>query len=76
MLTGILFTAGYIVYFKFINPSANGPDAWLFRISPEGIGSIGMLLNFVVTLVVSRLTPPPPMDIQRLVEEMRLPGEG
>ena len=72
MLSGILFTAGYIVYFKFINKSA-GPEMWLFGISPEGIGSLGMMLNFAVTLVVSKFTPPPPEEVQNLVEEIRLP---
>ena len=73
MLTGIIFTAAYIIYFKFINPAANIPQKWLFGISPEGIGTIGMILNFVVTLTVSRFTPPPPEHIRTLVEEIRIP---
>jgi cation/acetate symporter len=48
---------------------------WWFGISPEGIGSIGMLINFAVTLTVSRFTPPPPPEVQRMVEEIRLPSE-
>ena len=74
MLAGVIFTAGYILYFKSINPAA-GPDRWWFGISPEGIGSVGMLLNFAVALVVSRMTPAPPDDVQRLVDHVRLPGE-
>ena len=74
MLCGIGFTAGYIFYFKTIAPQA-GPDGWLFGISPEGIGTIGMLLNFAVTLGVSRFTDPPPPHVQALVEEIRLPSE-
>ena len=74
MLAGIVFTAGYISYFKFFAADA-GPERWLFGISPEGIGSIGMLLNFAVTVVVSRLTPAPSAAIQNLVDEMRLPRE-
>ncbi len=73
MLSGIGFTAGYIIYFRFIETGA-GADQWLFGISPEGIGSIGMLLNFAVTIAVSRFTPPPPEEVQRLVEDIRLPG--
>lgn len=73
MLTGIIFTAGYIIYFKFINPSANIPQKWLFGISPEGIGAVGMVLNFAVALVVSRFTAPPPAHVQALVEEIRIP---
>jgi cation/acetate symporter len=74
MLTGIVFTAAYIIYFKRIDPTA-GADAWLLGISPEGIGSVGMLLNFAVTLAVSRFTPPPPPEVQELIEEIRAPGE-
>jgi len=73
MLSGILFTAGYIIYFKFINPG--GSDQWLFGISPEGIGSVGMLLNFAVASVVSRFTPPPSDAVRELVERIRLPGD-
>ncbi|TXK51541.1 cation acetate symporter [Pontibacter qinzhouensis] len=73
MITGLLFTIGYILYFKFINPAANVPENWIFRISPEGIGTLGMLLNFVVCTVVSRFTPPPPLHIQELVEDIRIP---
>ena len=77
MLAGIGFTASYIVWFKYMAPSADsGPDAWLFGISPEGIGSIGMLLNFAVALTVSRFTKPPPAEVQALVEEIRLPRRG
>ena len=60
---------------QFINVAANTPDNWLFGISPEGIGTLGMLLNFSVSLAVSAVTPPPPQDIQVLVEQIRLPGE-
>ncbi len=74
MLSGIGFTAGYIFYFKTLAPEA-GAERWLFGISPEGIGTVGMLLNFAVTLAVSRFTPPPPLRVQELVEEIRLPGE-
>ncbi|MDX1444365.1 MAG: sodium:solute symporter family protein [Gammaproteobacteria bacterium] len=76
MLTGLVFTAGYIVYFKgvFVEPfAANVPENWLFGISPEGIGVIGMLLNFVVASVVSKLTAPPPEHIQHMVEDIRVP---
>ena len=73
MLVGITFTAAYIIYFKFINPSANVPDRWLFGISPEGIGIIGMILNFVTTLTVSRFTSPPPEEVQNMIEDIRIP---
>jgi cation/acetate symporter len=73
MIVGLTFTFGYIVYFKFINPAANTPENWWFEISPEGIGTLGMIFNFVVALVVSRFTPPPPVHIQELVEDIRVP---
>ena len=73
MIVGIVFTASYIYYFKFSNPEANNKDNWLFGISPEGIGGLGMLLNFAVSLLVSRFTPPPPDEVQELVENIRVP---
>jgi len=73
MITGITFTAAYIVYFKFIHPELNGPEHWWWGISPEGIGTVGMILNFAVTLVVSRFTPEPPPQVQVLVDLIRVP---
>jgi len=80
MLTGLLFTYGYIEFFKglFLKWAGApwGEDVaanWLFGISPEGIGVIGMLLNVSVALVVSHLTSPPPDDIQHMVEHIRVP---
>ena len=76
MLTGLLFTMGYILYFKgvFIEPMAeNIAENWLFGISPEGIGGVGMLLNFAVAFLVSRLTAPPPASVVAMVEDIRLP---
>ncbi|MFI4853481.1 MAG: sodium:solute symporter family protein [Phycisphaerales bacterium JB065] len=70
MISGIGFTALYIWYFKF----GGGERAdWLLGISPEGIGTVGMLINFTVSLIVSRLTPPPPKHIQDLIEDIRVP---
>jgi len=73
MLTGITFTAAYIIYFKFVNPAANVPERWFLGISPEGIGTVGMALNFAVALTVSRFTSPPPAHVQALVENIRIP---
>jgi cation/acetate symporter len=76
MLVGLIFTLGYILTFKGVffpalleNTSAN----WLFGISPEGIGFVGMLLNFGVAFAVSRVTAPPPAEITQLVERIRVP---
>lgn len=77
MVVGLAFTVSYISYFKFIHPEANLPENWWFGISPEGIGTLGMLFNFIVSFIVSRMTPPPPMHIQELIEDIRVPrGSG
>jgi cation/acetate symporter len=77
MILGLVFTASYISYFKLIHPEFNTPEHWWWGISPEGIGTLGMLLNFATALVISRLTPPPPQEIQELVEKIRVPrGSG
>jgi len=73
MITGMLFTAGYIIYFKFISPELNSSENWLFGISPEGIGSIGMFINFLICGIVSHLTPPPPQSVRDMIEEIRVP---
>jgi cation/acetate symporter len=73
MITGITLTAAYIIVFKFVRPELNTAEYWWFGISPEGIGTVGMLVNFAVTIVVSRLTPEPPAVVQALVERVRVP---
>lgn len=73
MITGLAFTASYIIYFKFINPSASIAENWWFGISPEGIGTLGMLFNFIVSGLVCRVTAPPPKNIQDMVDDIRIP---
>ncbi|MBY8271087.1 cation acetate symporter [Vibrio fluvialis] len=73
MVAGIAFTAAYIIYFKFINPAASTPDNWFFGISPEGIGTLGMCLNFVVSIVVNKFTAEVPTEVQDMVESIRYP---
>jgi cation/acetate symporter len=76
MLTGLLFTMGYIVYFKgiFMEPLAENITAnWLFGISPEGIGAVGMILNFAVSLTVSAVTKKPPEGVRVMVQSIRVP---
>ncbi|MCG3197387.1 MAG: Cation/acetate symporter ActP [bacterium] len=69
MVVGLGFTAYYIIGCQFM-----GMRPWLFGISAQGIGAVGMLMNLAVTFLVSRLTPPPPLEIQRLVEDLRIPA--
>ena len=74
MLVGLAFTFTYIAYFKFVAPELNSADHWLWGISPEGIGTIGMLLNFSIAVVVSRLTAEPPQSVKDLVDNIRIPS--
>ena len=73
MIAGLTFTASYIIYFKFVNPSTNFAENWLFGISPEGIGTLGMFFNFLIAFMVSRLTAPPPQYIKDMVDDIRVP---
>ena len=68
MVVGLAFTTFYIIGVKFY-----GMSPWLFDISPEGIGTVGMMLNFIVTYVVSRFTSPPPLEVQEMVARLRSP---
>lgn len=69
MIVGLVFTLFYIIGVKFA-----GMPAWFFGVSAEGIGTLGMFLNLIVTFIVSRLTAPPPVEIQEMVEELRIPS--
>ncbi len=73
MIVGLVFCFSYIVFFKFVAPELNSAKHWWFGISPEGIGTLGAILNFAVAFTVSRLTPEVPEHVQRLVENIRIP---
>ncbi len=80
MLTGLLFTYAYIEFFKglFLKWAGapwgnNVAENWLFGISPEGIGVVGMCLNFIVAVTVSAMTKAPPEHIQIMVDHIRIP---
>ncbi len=76
MLCGLVFTFCYIIYFKgvFIEPMADNVEAnWLFGITPQAIGGLGMLINFLVTFVVSYFTAPPPKSVKIMVQNIRVP---
>jgi cation/acetate symporter len=68
MLAGISFTMMYIIQTKYL-----GFGNWFLGISPEGIGIVGMLINFAITLLVSSATKAPPDEIQEMVENVRYP---
>lgn len=70
MVVGISFTMMYIIQ---CTPAFMGMKPWFLGISPQGIGTVGMVLNFIVTVAVSLMTSPPPEEIQELVESVRIP---
>lgn len=77
MIVGIVFTAGYILYFKPQLGGPGTPENYWFGIAPEGIGTLGMIFNFIVALLVSRVTKPAPTKVQNLTENIRFPrGSG
>ena len=78
ILVGLIFTFCYIIYFKgvFIEPFAeNIKENWLFGITPQAIGGLGMILNFIVAFSVSYLSAPPPESVRRMVKEIRIPRQ-
>jgi len=76
MLAGLGFTAACITWFKLLRPDLDSQAHWWLGISPEGIGALGMALNFAVTIAVSLLTAPPPPEVQEMVASLRYPGSG
>lgn len=76
MVAGILAMLWYIVKFKFGWFDEVLPDKseWWFGISPEGFGTVAMILNFIVSISVMKFTKPPPEEVQDLVEKIRIPS--
>ena len=73
MIIGIVFTASYIIHFKPQLGGSGIPEDFWFGISPEGIGTLGMLINFIISIIVSRLTPAPPGNVIELTQSIRTP---
>ncbi len=73
MGSGLILTGGYIVYFKILNPGLDNAEHWLFGVSPEGFGAIGMMVNFAVSIGVSLITPAPPPHLAKIVDDIRMP---
>jgi cation/acetate symporter len=80
MIVGISLMMWYMLKFKFgifdggKEAVAGLKPGWWFGISPEGFGTIAMLVNFIVSITVSRFTPAPPADVQQIVEDIRIPS--
>ena len=73
MLAGLVFTASYIIYFKFLLSDLDTSSNWLLGISPEGIGFLGMIINFAVAILVSSFSTKPPIEVGQMVDKIRLP---
>lgn len=71
MICGIGFTMGYIIYFQFFGGTK---EQYLFGISPEGIGTLGMVINFATALLVNTVSRPPPLEVQEMVENIHIPS--
>ena len=77
MVSGLLITIYYIARFKLHwigDEATSGPDNWWWGISPEGFGTIGMIVNFIVSFTVSKFTAPVPQEVQDIVENIRIPS--
>ena len=75
MIIGILLMLFYMTKFKFGWFGGGTNKDWWFGISPEGFGSFAMMLNFVVSIAISRFTPAPDIKIQKLIEDIRNPDK-
>ena len=75
MVVGLGITLFYMMRYKlgWIGGPTTSAD-WWFGISPEGFGTVGMIINFIVAFVVCKFTPPPPLEVQEIVEEIRVPS--
>jgi cation/acetate symporter len=74
MLVGILLMLFYMTKFKFDWFGGGTKEDWWFGISPEGFGTVAMMANFLVSIVVSKFTPNPPEEVQEIVENIRIPS--
>jgi len=74
MVVGILTMLFYMTKFKFGWFGGGTQADWWFGISPEGFGTVAMLINFVVSIVIMTFTPEPPQDVQDIVENIRIPS--
>lgn len=74
MLVGIVVMLFYMLKFKFDMFGGGSSKDWWFGISPEGFGTVAMLLNFMVSIIISLFTPDPPKEVQEIVENIRIPS--
>jgi cation/acetate symporter len=73
MVVGISLMLFYMIKYKLQGFGGGTQEDWWFGISPEGFGTIAMVVNLIVSFTVSRLTPAPPQEVQDIVEDIRIP---
>lgn len=79
MVVGITLMMYYMIKYRlgWFDEVVPDKDQWWFGISPEGFGSVAMVVNFIVSVVISKFTPVPPTEVQEIVENIRIPlGSG
>ena len=74
MIIGILLMLFYMLKFKFDWFGGGTKEDWWFGISPEGFGTVAMIINFIVSIVISKFTPDPPKEVQEIVANIRIPS--
>ena len=76
MIVGIVTMLYYMLKYKlgWFDDVLPSKSEWWFGISPEGFGSVAMLLNFIVSITIMKFTPPPPQEVQDIVERIRIPS--
>ena len=74
MIVGVLLMLFYMTKFKFGWFGGGAQEEWWFGISPEGFGTFAMLVNFVISIVISKFSPAPPQEVQEIVENIRIPS--
>lgn len=74
MVIGMLLMLFYMTKFKFDFFGGGTKEDWWFGISPEGFGTVAMIVNFTIAIVVSKFTPNPPQKVQEIVENIRIPS--
>ncbi len=74
MVIGMLIMLYYMLKFKFGWFGGGTQENWWWGISPEGFGTVAMMINFLIAFIISKLTPPPPLEIQKLVDHIRIPS--
>ena len=74
MIVGVLAMLFYMLKFKFNWFGGGSKEDWWLGISPEGFGTVAMIINFIVSIVISKFTPDPPKEVQEIVANIRIPS--